>query len=353
YTVPGQVYYNATRKLVLKGADAVVFVADSSRSKMEENVESLRNLEENLNEHDLTLDTVPWVIQYNKRDAEDAMSVQELDEQLNLLKVRSFEAVATEGSGIYETFQGVARLLYLELKKRFEGVDASKSKRIEEAQPAVTTEKSKDRAASYVVESPPRQNAAGGVAGGEDGRALPVQTAAAAPREKAIAPAAAGAMHESVSSVVDNALREIDSPPSAESEAEDADNQIIEQNGIESDEYQFPPIDDGDGDLGRVLNLDDTPAPHERLHSLQSRAKGNGFLKDPCRTQVCEEEPACDIAHEVQVDLQTDNDSAGNAPLSSDPTFTVPIVISRSQLRKTIPIKLVLEIQVSEDEEKS
>lgn len=120
YTVPGQVYYNATRKLVLKGVDAVVFVADSSRAKLAENIESLRNLEDNLNEHELSLDHVPWVIQYNKRDIPDAMPVTELHENLNLLGVPAFEAVATKGRGVYETFQGVAGLLFESLRRKLE-----------------------------------------------------------------------------------------------------------------------------------------------------------------------------------------------------------------------------------------
>ena len=119
YTVPGQVYYNATRKLVLKGADAVVFVADSSVSKMGENIESLRNLEENLNELGLTLDTSPWVIQYNKRDLSDAAPIGTLESELNLLRVPSFEAIATQGVGVYETFQGIAGILYSKLIDRF------------------------------------------------------------------------------------------------------------------------------------------------------------------------------------------------------------------------------------------
>jgi len=120
YTVPGQVYYNATRKLVLKGVDAVVFVADSSRAKLDENLESLRNLEQNLNEHGMSLDTLPWVIQYNKRDAADAMTVRDLDARLNPLRVQAFEAVATTGTGVYETFRGIASLMYTSLKERLE-----------------------------------------------------------------------------------------------------------------------------------------------------------------------------------------------------------------------------------------
>ncbi len=111
YTVPGQVFYNATRKLVLKGADAIVFVADSEVGKMEENKESLANLRANLAEYGLTLDAIPWVIQYNKRDLPNVYTVDELNAELNPANVPSFEAVASEGRGVFETFRGVSHLL--------------------------------------------------------------------------------------------------------------------------------------------------------------------------------------------------------------------------------------------------
>jgi signal recognition particle receptor subunit beta len=111
YTVPGQVFYNATRKLVLKGADALVFVADSEVGKMEENKESLANLRANLAEYGLTLDGIPWVIQYNKRDLPNVYTVEELNAELNPAGVPSFEAVASEGKGVFETFRGVSHLL--------------------------------------------------------------------------------------------------------------------------------------------------------------------------------------------------------------------------------------------------
>ena len=111
YTVPGQVFYNATRKLVLKGADALVFVADSEVGKMEENKESLANLRANLAEYGLTLDAIPWVIQYNKRDLPNVYTVDELNAELNPAGVPSFEAVASEGKGVFETFRGVSHLL--------------------------------------------------------------------------------------------------------------------------------------------------------------------------------------------------------------------------------------------------
>ena len=118
YTVPGQVFYNATRKLVLKGADAIVFVADSEVGKMEENKESLANLKTNLAEYGLSLDETPWVIQYNKRDLPNVYSVEELDAELNEGgKVPSFEAEAPTGKGVFETFRGVSHLLMEKVTK--------------------------------------------------------------------------------------------------------------------------------------------------------------------------------------------------------------------------------------------
>jgi signal recognition particle receptor subunit beta len=112
YTVPGQVFYNATRKLVLKGADAIVFVADSEVGKMEENKESLANLRANLAEYNLNLDHLPWVIQYNKRDLPNVYTTEELNAELNPGgRLPFFEAVATQGKGVFETFRGISHLL--------------------------------------------------------------------------------------------------------------------------------------------------------------------------------------------------------------------------------------------------
>jgi hypothetical protein len=108
YTVPGQVYYNSTRKLVLQGVDGVVFVADSSAAMVEANLESLRNLEQNLTEYGKSLSSMPIVIQYNKRDLPDAMSVEELNNLLNPMGFPWFEAVAAKGQGVFPTLKGLA-----------------------------------------------------------------------------------------------------------------------------------------------------------------------------------------------------------------------------------------------------
>jgi signal recognition particle receptor subunit beta len=129
YTVPGQVYYNATRKLVLRGVDAIIFVADSARDKMAENIESLQNLHDNLSEYGLDLDEIPFVIQYNKRDLPDVYSVEELEKALNPNGVPCYEVVATTGQGVFESFRGIARLLMQKLGNEIKFGDSKDSKK--------------------------------------------------------------------------------------------------------------------------------------------------------------------------------------------------------------------------------
>jgi signal recognition particle receptor subunit beta len=116
YTVPGQVYYNATRKLVLRGVDGIVFVADSQRDRMDENLKSFQNLKDNLVEYNYSLETTPWVIQYNKRDLENIFSIQELETLLNESKVQYFESVATSGQGVKQTLKAISSQILERLK---------------------------------------------------------------------------------------------------------------------------------------------------------------------------------------------------------------------------------------------
>ncbi len=111
YTVPGQVYYNASRRLILKGADGIVFVADSQIERMQENIESLENLKENLATYGLKLEDVDHVMQYNKRDLPNIAPISELEEKLNHYHVPYFEAIATKGVGVFETLKGIAKLV--------------------------------------------------------------------------------------------------------------------------------------------------------------------------------------------------------------------------------------------------
>ena len=129
YTVPGQVFYNETRKLVLKGADGVVFVADSQEAMMSSNVESLRNLEENLKAHGMRLSEIPHVFQFNKRDLPRLSSVEDLNAALNRCSAPSFEAVATTGIGVQDTLKGIAKLVLLHLTRRYQPKSSTPAER--------------------------------------------------------------------------------------------------------------------------------------------------------------------------------------------------------------------------------
>jgi signal recognition particle receptor subunit beta len=117
YTVPGQVFYDASRKLILKGVDGVVFVADSQIERMEANLESVENLRVNLAEQGYNLDKVPYVVQYNKRDLPNVATVEELHRLINPRGVPEFQAVAPTGVGVFDTLKAVAKLVLTELKK--------------------------------------------------------------------------------------------------------------------------------------------------------------------------------------------------------------------------------------------
>lgn len=117
YTVPGQVFYDASRKLILKGVDGVVFVADSQRERMDANVESLYNLEENLKQHGYELMKVPYVMQFNKRDLPNAVTYDELRKELLRKDEPIFEAVANKGVGVFDTLKAVAKQVLMELRK--------------------------------------------------------------------------------------------------------------------------------------------------------------------------------------------------------------------------------------------
>jgi signal recognition particle receptor subunit beta len=347
YTVPGQVYYNATRKLVLKGADAVVFVADSSPRKMDENVESLRNLEDNLNEHGLTLDTMPWVMQYNKRDLSDALPVESLNQKLNLLNVPSYEATATTGEGIYETFQAIARMLYGQLTDR-----------LEKAQPA-------PRAGQ--PQSPPPPPVDPAQAGK---RKVPPPPRPAAPRPVQ-APGAPDPT-KNVTDVIDVALREVSDGDDSASRAA-ASKKKPKGKQKSEDDFKFEQMDKPqkeDTEVGRVSDFDENGKA-----SPEANDSNSDFVLDPFPNQKAppetpnEDEEEDSRIHDIPTPEQVSEPSQTlpendievprrpprvPAPppddASRDVTISVPVTLSRWQVGKTIPIKIELEIEFVDDE---
>lgn len=117
YTVPGQVFYDASRKLILRGVDGVVFVADSQSERADANVEAQENLVQNLNEHGYDFATIPYVLQLNKRDLPNVLSVDEMKQQLRRREEPVFESIASQGQGVFETLKEIARQVLVELKK--------------------------------------------------------------------------------------------------------------------------------------------------------------------------------------------------------------------------------------------
>ncbi len=180
YTVPGQVYYNSTRKLVLQGVDGVIFVADSDPDKMEENIESYSNLIENLAEYGKDIRELPHVIQYNKRDLPNAMPVAEMDERMNRFGVPTFEAVAYTGEGVFPTLKTLAAMV-LESIEKIDGRNPRKPA----TKPAPAAAQRAAAPAGAAAPAAPRQAAA------RQTKAPAAPAAAAPARRQAAAPAAA------------------------------------------------------------------------------------------------------------------------------------------------------------------
>jgi signal recognition particle receptor subunit beta len=145
YTVPGQVYYNSTRQLVLKGADGVVFVADSQDFALDANLESLQNLEDNLKRQGVRIREIPLVMQYNKRDLPNALPVADIDREVNKLGAPHYESVATTGIGVEETLKGVTQLVLSHLIKKY-GLEGPEpvDRELQILNPAVPSERSAD-----------------------------------------------------------------------------------------------------------------------------------------------------------------------------------------------------------------
>lgn len=136
YTVPGQVYYDSTRKLVLQGADGVSFIADSDPNRMNDNIESFKNLERNLKDYGVDIRKIPLVIQYNKRDLPGALSVAELNAKVNPIGAPTFEAVAVKGEGVMQTLKGISKLVVDRLNEEYAPVKSAAAPAAAAAAPA-------------------------------------------------------------------------------------------------------------------------------------------------------------------------------------------------------------------------
>jgi len=323
YTVPGQVFYNATRKLVLKGADAVVFVADSGLGKMDENRESLQNLEENLRELGLSLTTIPWVLQYNKRDLPQIHSIDELERALNPTGTPSFEAAAASGQGVYETLHAVSRLLFQRLVNELRPASGGRATAVTPAPapsaaapaghgqaplarppappahapvPQPAPSRSSSRQADLVAGRPP--------SGPQNFRpaAAPIATMVAAPR---VAPAPSGGYELEPAGIDPNPF--FGTPVAQRTPVRDR-----EPEAAEPGEYTT---------YGHIVDLSLEP----ETEAIQPNP--SGFIKDPLR----------------RADRAAPMHQVAPAPIR---TQHVTVSISRAELKRGGTIRVVLDLQV-------
>lgn len=286
YTVPGQVYYNATRKLVLKGVDAVVFVADSAAERMSDNRESLRNLEENLNDLGLSLKEIPWVIQYNKRDLPNCTDCEIMNQEINVQGVPSFNAVATTGTGVYETFEGIAQLVFRKIQRELKSISK---------QPA-TEERPSEQVINVEVVAKGTSRAHHSEA--DEGKSF---VDAEKSEEE----------HESVSEFVDNVLKE-----SKETD-EDVDM------GATREGYE---------DYGHLVELKD-----EEERETQVAPEQMEIISDPLDKPAAESPPPAEAA-------EAPRSEPIEVMVKEEQVIRIPVHISSEDVEKEIPVKLILEI---------
>ena len=319
YTVPGQVYYNATRKLVLKGVDAVVFVADSASDRMQDNKESLQNLEDNLNDLGMTSREIPLVLQFNKRDLPNALDRAVMERELNTLSVPSFEAVANEGHGVYETFEGIARLVLSSMQDTARDSD----------RPRETREARREGRIAVEVVAKGKRGRSSQADGGD------YRYGAEKPEED----------QASVSEFVDTVLVEKD--PGAGSVDLGATRggyeeygHVVELSGEENGAKEKPA--DAPPPKGEILN-------HEPLAGLKTPPE------EPApRAQApaaVPPKPAPEPETAVRVEAKTRGDGArANPPARVDAveekTIRIPIRLSREDANKEIQLSVMLEIEV-------
>ena len=294
YTVPGQVYYNATRKLVLKGVDAIVFVADSSPSRMNDNLESLTNLEDNLSQMGKKLSEIPFVLQYNKQDIEGSLSGEVMERNLNKENIRSFGAVAVEGKGVYETFESIVGLVFREIEKSKEKFESN----MPETTLGTENEEGKERVDAEVVLDLQGDDISSGA---DESESLNNKSAEEKKEE-----------HESVSEFVDSVLSEDDS---------------IE---LESSRKGYE-------DYGHVVEFDN----NENV-SLETAEKHEGtvtteFINDPLeRLAQKGEKPGLD---ENSDEVSDDLDECEN-------TIRIPVKISLDDIKADSNLRIILDLSV-------
>lgn len=295
YTVPGQVYYNATRKLVLKGVDAIVFVADSQESAINQNMDSLNNLEENLGDLGMKLSEIPWVVQLNKRDLPNIVDSGEMKEQLGLENIPVFEGVATEGKGIYETFEGIANIVFEKISKDLEQCSSEKNKRA-------------DSEDSMKVDAEVVAQGTQSVDRSEAGEGESLDKAEESEEE-----------HKSVSEFVDDILKE---------SKEDDATKDLEATGGGYEEY------------GHLVDLNYKEGEsEEEEEKTEITDHDMQLISDPLEKLAGREDKASSTKVKSEIDTHSRIENKPN-------TIRVPVEIPKDDLEGNAPLQVLLDIKI-------
>ena len=340
YTVPGQVFYNATRRMVLKGADCVVFVCDSQEAMLDANLESFENLRQNLEANEIDADEIPMVIQYNKRDLPNALPVEILNERLNPRGLPFYEAVAVKGQGVEETLKGVTATVFRSLATRYGGATGAVAAAAAGPSPAAAprpaaTVSAPVASAPAPVPAPPAPAAPKPASP----RAVPMAAAA-------VAAAPAPAMSASADALLDSL--EISAPPSEpmpELGSEDLSTPLgAEPEEIELEELAPEPYSASPGRGSAVRSAE----PELSLEAIDEEVVEEDELGPAPRFGALDEEPAAR-------DLSAERGTVSTAPVSvelsaaSGPTdIAIPVDVSlrNGAARVQLHIRLTLNLNL-------
>jgi signal recognition particle receptor subunit beta len=295
YTVPGQVYYNATRKLVLKGVDAIVFVADSQEGAINQNKDSLNNLEENLGDLGMKLNEIPWVVQLNKRDLSNIMDSEEIKKQLGLENIPVFEGIATKGKGVYETFEGIANIVFERISEELEQCSPEKNKRV-------------DREDSMKIDAEVVAQGTKNVDDSEAGEGESLDKAEESEEE-----------HKSVSEFVDDILKE---------SKEDGAMKDLGTTGVGYEKY------------GHLVDLNYEEGETEEVdEKTEISDQDMQLISDPLEKLAGREDKASSTKVKPEIDTDLRRKEMSN-------TIRVPVEIPKDHLRGNTPLRVILNIKI-------
>jgi signal recognition particle receptor subunit beta len=338
YTVPGQVFYNTTRKLVLKGADGLIFVADSQRKMLDANIESFKNLEENLREHGMNLADLPHILQFNKRDLADLLSPDELNSRLNKFNAPIYESVATTGIGVQDTLKAVTRLVLNSLKEKYGDGKKPGDRR---PRPAAKTPAPALAPAAAVAAAP---------AAAENVTADPVLEISEEQLEEPVLSVAEEADVPVAAEVSGPVAATVEGPPVLEvAEEEEAEIEVIEDASPLQVEMVEPEValDATPEEAVEIVTEDEPLAPDVtseiEVDAEPSPVEASGPIEVVEEISVADEPSVTDSSPLPEISLGVEAPVSAREPSASETTFPIAVDINGQTVHLKVTITLRVE----------